>query len=258
MTDPTHPACSDPDPAAREAWDQDLSALLDGELDDARAVELRAHASGCDRCGPRLAAFERVDSLLRATPLPEVPDRIAESLARRLAEDRPAPVTHLDEARRRRWQRAPAIGVVFAAAAALALYLWSRPDPALVPAGEPEAPIAVEPAPPAPTTEPSPPTSIAEAPTTEPEPAIPEPETAVAEVPAPDPTVAETPAPEPPTSIAEAPAPVPPDPAPAPLEEEPPVDLVVALLGVEEEEDLDVIAHLEILERLLLEEAGSG
>ncbi len=146
MTDPPVPCVG---------FDEDLSALLDGELAPARQGEVRAHVAGCARCSDRLARLARVDEALRSLRHAEVPTDLAERLRARIAEEargrssvvhergrssvahepgrtsdapaaapaRPAPP------RRRRW--IPFAATAFAAAAALALYLVvARPRPA--------------------------------------------------------------------------------------------------------------------------------
>jgi anti-sigma factor RsiW len=133
------------DPASCAAFEADLSALLDGELERARESEVRAHLAGCARCTERLARLARVDEALRSLPPAEVPAGLGERLRARIgAEERvgasdrrgsrergPAPT------RRRRW--IPLAATALAAAASLALYLLvARPRPA-----QEEPPVAV-------------------------------------------------------------------------------------------------------------------
>jgi hypothetical protein len=241
-----------PDPCA--AWDEDLSALHDAELAPARESEVRAHVEGCERCSARLGALRRVDVLLAATPLPEVPESLREATLARTAEQtsrgsgagvaRPAVPRRArgaaPEPDRRRRLRAPALGVAAAAAAALTLYLLGRPAPEVLPAGPPEPPIADEPVPalpPAPELPPGepPPIQIVEPLLPPPFPPPPEPEVPefVPELVAPEPLLVD-------------------------LEAEPPEDLAVVLFGAERPDDFDVIANLEILERLLELDEGRG
>ena len=227
-----------PEPCA--AWDEDLSALFDGELAPERAAQVRAHVEGCERCSARLGALRRVDDLLVATPLPQVPESLREVTLARAARQRAGPVASRARgatAPRRRGMRAPAIGVAVAAAAALALYLLGRPAPEVAPPATPP-PVADTPAPPpvpeAPLDE-RPPIQIVEPLPPLPLPPPPEPEIPqfVPELEAPEPLIAD-------------------------LETEPPEDLAVVLFGAERPDDFDVIANLEILERLLELEEGRG
>jgi hypothetical protein len=229
MTDPSR------DCAAR---DEDLSALVDGELSPGREAEVRAHLEGCDRCRARMASFARVDDWLRAAPLPEVPPALRDAVLRAPEAARKAPS-------RRRRRLSPALGALAAAAAALALYLALRGQDA-APPGVPGPSVARRPTPPAPQVpqepaaperEEPPPTLIAEPllPPALPPPPVPEIPVFVPEL-------------EPPGEVL----------AELELEEEPPEDLAAALLGVERPEDVDVIANLEILEQLLALGEGRG
>jgi hypothetical protein len=244
------------------AWDEDLSALLDGELAPEREAEVRAHVEGCAGCSARLGALGRVDALLAAAPLPavretlrlatlaraaevpsrgaEVPSRGAEvpsrggapPAGRRRGAARGLPPT------RRRSLRAPAIGVALAAAAGLVLYLLGRPAPELAPASPTPPPIAESPArrlPPEGIGDERPPILIVE--------------------PLPPPALPPPPDPEIPEFVPELEAP---EPLLADLETESPEDLAVVLSGAERPDDFDVIANLEILERLLALEGGRG
>jgi hypothetical protein len=148
------------DSATCRAFEEDLSALLDGELEPAREAEVRAHTAGCARCAERLARLARVDEALRSLPDTETPSDLAERLRVRLDEERrrssasaedrgrslprgrssdegrrrsldarQAPPSHRPPPRRRRW--IPLAATALAAAAALALYLvFGRPRPA--------------------------------------------------------------------------------------------------------------------------------
>lgn len=61
-----------PIPDSCLAYDEDLSALHDGELDAARSEEVRSHVAACERCRTLLARFGAVDAALRSTASPEV------------------------------------------------------------------------------------------------------------------------------------------------------------------------------------------
>ncbi|MCU0670703.1 MAG: zf-HC2 domain-containing protein, partial [Myxococcota bacterium] len=78
---------SDVDPRCAP-FEEDLSALLDGELEAVRAEVVREHAAACAACGRRVAALRAVDAtLLRAasSPLRGEDARIA-ALRARLAD----------------------------------------------------------------------------------------------------------------------------------------------------------------------------
>ena len=110
------------------SYDDDYSALLDGELPPERAAELSRHVAGCDRCRARLASLRRVDTLVSARAEPPLPADLRAGLQARIeagadtdARSKPA--------RRRRWLEVPAAAALAAAAAALA-YLMAPEEPA--------------------------------------------------------------------------------------------------------------------------------
>lgn len=123
---------SDVDPRCA-AFEEDLSALLDGELEAARASEVRAHAAACAACTRRLAALRAVDAALgdvASAPLHGEPPRLA-ALRARLADRSSAAGTGARRApprRRTRWLLPAVAGAT--AAAASALFTLLRPDPA--------------------------------------------------------------------------------------------------------------------------------
>ncbi len=118
-------------PARCAPFEEDLSALLDEQLDARRASEVRAHLAGCSACTRRVEALRGVDVALRriaAMPLDAAQrERLRPALAPAAPARRGAP-------RRRRWI-APA-ALVAAAAAAATLMLVLRPQ-------EPAAPAAI-------------------------------------------------------------------------------------------------------------------
>jgi anti-sigma factor RsiW len=61
--------CVSDDPS----FEQDVSMLLDGELEASRAQDVRRHLDRCTHCSLLLDAFEGVDRSLRDAALPEVP-----------------------------------------------------------------------------------------------------------------------------------------------------------------------------------------
>ena len=104
----------------------DLSAWIDRELPAARAAALEAHVAACAACGAQLQALRRADGELRALPLREMPPGALAEVLRRAARGTHGEVGRAPVSRGRllRWVAAPA-----AAAAGLALYLATRPDP---------------------------------------------------------------------------------------------------------------------------------
>lgn len=65
-------------------WDEHLSALIDGELEAEVRAEVEAHAASCARCGAQLDVLRAVDARLAEIPLPDVAGRL--SLPRILGE----------------------------------------------------------------------------------------------------------------------------------------------------------------------------
>jgi anti-sigma factor RsiW len=218
-------------PACRE-FDEDLSALIDEELDAAREAAVRAHVDGCDRCAARLQALCDVDLELAGLGQPEVPGDLGQRLAARIANDPGAPPMDKDAAtpfRRPRTDtpRQPRRGLgrtlgalaAVAAAVVLAVVLWSRRPSEVTPEG-----------------------LVARS-----TPEEPRPETAPA---APAPA-------EGGETIAATPEAATPQPAAVDLDAVPDEDLAV-VLDLDTMEDLDVIANLELLERLVEMEAVEG
>jgi hypothetical protein len=54
----------------------DLSALMDGELDAEREQQVRAHLERCASCSAQLAALREVDAALRALPDRPLPEAV--------------------------------------------------------------------------------------------------------------------------------------------------------------------------------------
>jgi anti-sigma factor RsiW len=124
-------------------FDDDLSALLDGQLDATRAADVRAHAESCRDCAQRLAALRGVDTALRrmaAAPLDASRrERMRSALATSLRDEadgatQGAPPRHPAPPRRRRWL-APA-GFAAAAAAVATLVVVTRMQPPAAPPAE--------------------------------------------------------------------------------------------------------------------------
>jgi hypothetical protein len=111
-------------------FDEDLSALIDSELDEGREAEVRAHVETCSHCAGRLEALGSVDRALADIPVSEVPADLSRRLAARLATTG-APV--VQRRRRapppaRRWQRA-AGALAAAAVVAVAVFLGLPGEP---------------------------------------------------------------------------------------------------------------------------------
>jgi anti-sigma factor RsiW len=69
-------------------YEEDLSALIDGELGAAREAEVRRHASSCARCTAQLDGLQRIGDALRAVPIPDLPWNLESRLRARIEEDR--------------------------------------------------------------------------------------------------------------------------------------------------------------------------
>jgi len=205
-------------PATCLAYDEELSALIDGELSVEREAEVRAHLDACARCRSQVEALCNVDLTLASAELPEVPAELRQRLAARIAHDaaeRGAAPRRAPPRRALRRLAAPAAGLAAAAALALALYATLRPAPT------PDVPALI---------------------------AGPEPRSEVVELP-----VAADPEPAP-LELAEEPVPVPGE---AELDALPEEELAV-LMELDTIQDYDVIANLDLLERFLDLEEGAG
>ncbi len=116
------------------AFEEDLSAWIDGELPPPRAAQLVAHVASCGACTDRVAALRAIDAGLQSLDAGTDPARIArihEAIAARIHGD---VVVALPAARRapprtRRWA-APLLAGAVGAAAAATLVLLVRPPPA--------------------------------------------------------------------------------------------------------------------------------
>lgn len=75
--------------------EEQLSAYIDGQLDDADAARLEAHAESCSACRDALAELRTVRSTLRELPQVAAP----RSFALREADVRPAPATRVSGGR---------------------------------------------------------------------------------------------------------------------------------------------------------------
>ena len=103
--------------------DQDLSALLDGELSPQRESELRARMVGEPALAARLAELERVDLALRAMPAEAPSPGLRASLRAKLEAAATAPADNPRSVTHPRRLLPSWAGGTLAAAAALALYL---------------------------------------------------------------------------------------------------------------------------------------
>jgi len=240
-------------------YDEDLSALLDGELSPARADELRRHCASCERCAAQLAllraANERLLSALR-TPAPVAEEarlaRVEARLRARLAEEglggpqrRRSPTKSAPlRARPGRWLVAAAAGLAAAAALGLAVLFQARSP---VPVPRPLPPIAQTPPllapgpesqPPPPAMSPQPP-AVAELPSVKPAPARPRPPTPRAAQP--EELTPPIPSGQPEIDLATA--------------DEEDIELASRLDMLE---DFEVIQKLDLLERLQKAQEGAG
>jgi len=238
------------DPMRCSVPEEELSALVDGELAEERAHELRSHATTCARCAERVAAFERAGVLLSALPARPVPADLRARLQARIdaeGAEAAAPVsrtpTRAAPPSRRRWLGSRVFATAAALAAAVALFWALAPGQRSGPGSEIERPPIAR--------QESPPPAPAPTPELDPAPELPN-------VPEPlAPQIAETtPAPAAP-QIAEAK----PEPSPtaADAEFDPvPAEEIAVALELETIEDLDVIANLELLEALVALGEGTG
>ena len=103
--------------------DEDLSALLDGELSPQRESELRARMVGAPALAARLAELERVDLALRAMPAEAPSPGLRASLRAKLEAAATAPADNPRSVTHPRRLLPSWAGGTLAAAAALALYL---------------------------------------------------------------------------------------------------------------------------------------
>ena len=115
------------------AFDEDLSAWIDGELPPSRAGELDAHVARCAACRRRTELLRTIDAGLQTLDGDTDPARIArihEAIAARIHGDVvPLPAARRTPPRTRRWA-APLLAGAIGAAAAASLVLLVRPAPA--------------------------------------------------------------------------------------------------------------------------------
>jgi anti-sigma factor RsiW len=240
MTERSHP-CVD--------WDEDLSALIDGELEATRRVDVEAHVASCVRCNAQLDALRAVDQRLAEIPLPEIGGRVsaarmADAVRTSEASRSPSPRVQRPpadspsrsrtspprrERRRESWKTSAWMRVVTAAGIVVALLWLLERGRDSIPSPSEEPPIARVP---------SEPTRAKPqiAPSLDPAPATPDAATLAGSDPLPTPGVGDV---------------------PASLEAASDEELALAL-ELETAEDFEVIANLELLERLVALEEGRG
>jgi anti-sigma factor RsiW len=107
-------------PARCAPFEEDLSALLDGQLEAQRANDVRTHVASCTDCTRRADALRGVDVALRSIAATPVSAAQAARLRPILAAERPA---HRAPSRRRRWITPAALVATAAAAAAVVLVM---------------------------------------------------------------------------------------------------------------------------------------
>lgn len=100
------------------AFEQQLSALLDGRLNAEEAREVQEHLETCDECRMQYEAMASARRLLRATPAPSVPEGLLASIQR---EVRAEMARSAGPGIWERW-RAPVAGLAAAAAVLLAVF----------------------------------------------------------------------------------------------------------------------------------------
>jgi anti-sigma factor RsiW len=133
----------------------DLSALLDAELDAARAAEVDDHVRGCAACARRLDALRALDVALREVAIDaaaDEPQRLERIRARALSRLQGEASRHRRAPRRpRRWLLPAVAGTLAAAAAALFVVVPRQPAPVPIATPPLEQATRAEPAaPPAP------------------------------------------------------------------------------------------------------------
>ncbi len=84
---------------------EELSALIDDELDAGQRVALQAHVAGCTICSPVLAGMRRLHADFAALPAPRSDFDVAAEVDRRIGSlASPRPPRGLPPARPRWWQ----------------------------------------------------------------------------------------------------------------------------------------------------------
>jgi anti-sigma factor RsiW len=125
-------------PYACEPYEEELSALIDGELSSQREAQVRDHLSVCAGCSRSLEALRGVDHALAEIAMPEVPAGLRLRVQAEIQDiPQPEEATRKREVTPRRTapSRArgrfyrPAAGVALAAAASVVIYLAVVPEP---------------------------------------------------------------------------------------------------------------------------------
>ncbi len=123
-------------PTACTAYEEHLSALVDGELAGQLETAVRTHVESCPHCSAYCEGLRRVDGLLMGAPAPAVPSDLRARLAARIeadaggaldAEIRPRRVrpVRAHAPRPVRWYARPVAVFAAAAAAAAAVLFWT-------------------------------------------------------------------------------------------------------------------------------------
>lgn len=121
-------------------FEERICAMLDGELSDGEAAELRAHLDECPECRAFLDAMKAVYGL-SAKELPEAPPELSKNVMERVLAEAGAAADHP----RGRVIRFPFRSLAAAAAAALVLWAGARSLPAFrAKSAAPQADEAVE------------------------------------------------------------------------------------------------------------------
>jgi hypothetical protein len=106
-------------------FEQDLSALIDGELPGDRQAAVIAHVDACAACARRVAELQRLATGVAMLPKLPAPPGFLVEVRQRLA----APRTWRDVVLRPVWLKVPLEALAVGAAVALGIW-WLRPPPA--------------------------------------------------------------------------------------------------------------------------------
>ena len=101
---------------------EELSALIDGELDAPRRAALEVHAAGCAICTPVLEQMQRLHAGFAALPPPRADFDLAAEVDRRIGALAPSRPVRVSRPSRSRWW--PAALLAPGGALAIAAGLW--------------------------------------------------------------------------------------------------------------------------------------
>jgi anti-sigma factor RsiW len=118
-------------------FDEDLSALLDGELDDDRAGIVRDHVASCANCAARLMSFAQATAALHGERGTSIGNPVS------LPPLRVSPPSRVRRAPSRRVLLRARLAIPLALAAAAAFALALRWRPSTLPLASPVAPTVI-------------------------------------------------------------------------------------------------------------------